>query len=105
MYSTHVNSVFVCNVAKFKCQLLYLDNNSTVPPTSGVGVAGKAGPRMREFFIKWEGKSYWECSWVIETEVNNYNYCTYTIYCTCTYVLYIQCMHMYDAHIFVFSSA
>ncbi|XP_019855875.1 PREDICTED: chromodomain-helicase-DNA-binding protein 5-like isoform X1 [Amphimedon queenslandica] len=22
---------------------------------------------MREYFVKWEGKSYWECSWVLET--------------------------------------
>ena len=25
---------------------------------------------MREYFVKWEGKSYWECSWVLETGVS-----------------------------------
>ena len=32
--------------------------------------AQKKYPKMREYFVKWEGKSYWECSWVLETGVS-----------------------------------
>lgn len=26
--------------------------------------------RIREFLIKWQGKSYWKCSWVSELRVS-----------------------------------
>ena len=28
------------------------------------------GRRMREFLVKWTGKSYWDCSWVDEIRVS-----------------------------------
>ena len=30
--------------------------------------------RIREFLVKWQGKSYWKCSWVSELRVST---------CTC----------------------
>ena len=29
--------------------------------------------RIREFLVKWQGKSYWKCSWVSELRVSTYS--------------------------------
>ena len=29
--------------------------------------------KIREFLVKWQGKSYWKCSWVSELRVSTVN--------------------------------
>lgn len=63
LFSLHVDSV------PFPILQVMLEDTKT---ESGGG-SGKEKPKtckMREFFIKWEGKSYWKCSWVSELRVS-----------------------------------
>ena len=47
--------------------------------STGAGTAAGAGGgkekakvcRIREFLVKWQGKSYWKCSWVTELRVSS----------------------------------
>jgi hypothetical protein len=52
------------------------DSGGTATGAGAVG--GKEKPkicRIREFLVKWQGKSYWKCSWVSELRVST---------CTCS---------------------
>lgn len=36
--------------------------------------------KIREFLVKWQGKSYWKCSWVSELRVSGCDVCYFSFF-------------------------
>ena len=73
--------------------------------SAGGGTAAGAGGgkekakvcRIREFLVKWQGKSYWKCSWVTELRVSSAGSISMVTVC-CFIIVFFTYTHVMRIH-------